>query len=688
MSTVDRPPSESDMAYWKTQFGINNNKIDPNEIADFKSAASGEISRRQASTSGKDYTLNTDANRETLYQSILNRSGEQAGMDFWKKSFGDYIDPTELAGFKTEAAKEIAKRPVVVNPVVQNPAVVTDLTTAGTQYIAPGVGGATGASQIGGGTTINPNGTITTSPRIPGIRVGGFSGMTDVQRTYTDSGGSPGYTSYVPADITAFNQKYKNTGYQKEMYDYLMGKGDKPTKMKNADGTFREIARPYKEAVLGVPGSTNKRLTWDKEKGEYFRNPDYVRTARAPILDAAGKQKRDADGNYLYNTTTYKSINQAKAGIADNKLTKDSGSALLDWATQNNIDEQTVADALGIPLQDITSKFAKVKSDATAKVKKGGLLSLARGGMAYDNGGSVKPDFTNSKGEVFLWDWENGEYRPKEMTKDGKSYTWDKISNRYKPAGVGIAGLLDMSGGSNAGDARGPGTESGPGGGYGIPGATMVGGISGPTTGLASGANTLAAFLGNLGLTTISDHLAKNIDPNFSHEGRLGRGSSADQADRDYGKSSFGKSGSADQDTGAAAAASDAPPGGGDIAEGDRGDIGSGSGYMASGGMAGYAQGGLGSLGGYSDGGRLLRGPGDGVSDSIPASIGNRQPARLADGEFVVPARIVSELGNGSTEAGARALYKMMARIQANRRKTTGRTRVAVDSKSHKYLPA
>ena len=109
----------------------------------------------------------------------------------------------------------------------------------------------------------------------------------------------------------------------------------------------------------------------------------------------------------------------------------------------------------------------------------------------------------------------------------------------------------------------------------------------------------------------------------------------------------------------------------------------------ANGGMVGhYAQGGLGSLGGYSDGGRLLRGPGDGVSDSIPATVGDRQPARLADGEFVVPARIVSELGNGSTEAGARALYKMMDRIQANRRKTTGKNSVAVNSKSHKYLPA
>jgi hypothetical protein len=113
-------------------------------------------------------------------------------------------------------------------------------------------------------------------------------------------------------------------------------------------------------------------------------------------------------------------------------------------------------------------------------------------------------------------------------------------------------------------------------------------------------------------------------------------------------------------------------------------------GDLASGGMAGYAiGGGLGSLGSYSDGGRLLRGPGDGVSDSIPATIGrNRQPARLADGEFVIPARIVSELGNGSTDAGAKKLYAMMDRVQRARRKTTGKNKVAANSRSDKYLPA
>jgi len=111
---------------------------------------------------------------------------------------------------------------------------------------------------------------------------------------------------------------------------------------------------------------------------------------------------------------------------------------------------------------------------------------------------------------------------------------------------------------------------------------------------------------------------------------------------------------------------------------------------MARGGLTQrYALGGLGSLGGYSDGGRLLKGPGDGVSDSIPATIGNKkQPARLADGEFVVPARIVSELGNGSTEAGARKLYAMMDRIQKARGKTVGKGKVAANSRSEKHLPA
>jgi len=122
---------------------------------------------------------------------------------------------------------------------------------------------------------------------------------------------------------------------------------------------------------------------------------------------------------------------------------------------------------------------------------------------------------------------------------------------------------------------------------------------------------------------------------------------------------------------------------------GDAYDV-TGKQIAAGGGMMGYAiGGGMGTLGSYSDGGRLLKGPGDGVSDSIPATIGRKQqPARLADGEFVIPARIVSELGNGSTDAGAKKLYAMMDRVQKARGKTTGKNKVAANSRADKYLPA
>ena len=109
--------------------------------------------------------------------------------------------------------------------------------------------------------------------------------------------------------------------------------------------------------------------------------------------------------------------------------------------------------------------------------------------------------------------------------------------------------------------------------------------------------------------------------------------------------------------------------------------------YAQGGGITALAQGGMYNLGSYSDGGRLLRGPGDGVSDSIPATIGQKQPARLADGEFVVPARIVSEIGNGSTEAGARKLYAMMDRVQNARKATVGKGKVAKNTRADKYLP-
>ena len=101
--------------------------------------------------------------------------------------------------------------------------------------------------------------------------------------------------------------------------------------------------------------------------------------------------------------------------------------------------------------------------------------------------------------------------------------------------------------------------------------------------------------------------------------------------------------------------------------------------------QAQYAGGGIASLGSYSDGGRMLKGPGDGMSDSIPARIGAKQEARLADGEFVVPADVVSHLGNGSTDAGAKRLYSMMDKVRQAR---TGRKAQGRQIKPNKYMPA
>jgi hypothetical protein len=92
------------------------------------------------------------------------------------------------------------------------------------------------------------------------------------------------------------------------------------------------------------------------------------------------------------------------------------------------------------------------------------------------------------------------------------------------------------------------------------------------------------------------------------------------------------------------------------------------------------------SLGGYAAGGnpRLLKGPGDGMSDNIPATIAGKQPARLADGEFVIPADVVSHLGNGSTEAGAKVLHAMMTKVRKER---TGNPKQGKQINPRKFVP-
>jgi hypothetical protein len=391
----------------------------------------------------------------------------------------------------------------------------TDLFTAPATSLPVGVGGNTGPSQIGGGATVNANGTITTSPRIPGIPVGGFTGMQNLRDTYTKGGGSLGYTSPVPDSLEDFNKTYgtgRLSGDSLAAYEYLTGKKGAKYPTKSGVG---QISEDYATAVLGYPARGNLPYIYNKATGKMDVNPDYV----APGRDAAG------------NVTYSMSLNDIKSSLKDKPL---AGQELYDWAKSNNLSAQQIADATGRSLSSVYSDFragSKAAADKATDVAKGGDTI-----QVTDSSGYNTETVTATK-------QADGTY----LGSNGKKYD---ASGKSIMAGGGIAGY-------------------------------------------------------------------------------------------------------------------------------------------AAGGMPSYALGGLGTLGGYSDGGRLLKGPGDGVSDSIPATIGRKQqPARLADGEFVVPARIVSELGNGSTDAGAKKLYAMLDRVQRARGKTTGKNKVAANSRADKYLPA
>jgi hypothetical protein len=394
------------------------------------------------------------------------------------------------------------------------------IQTTSPKGLAAAISGSTGAGQIGGGTVVNPNGTITTSPRIPGMPVGGFSGMQQVRDAYTEGGGNLGYIPDTPKTIEEFNTRYnKLSGGSKQAYDYLMGETPYSPTPWTPTG---EVMKPYSEAVLGMPiPSSSKRYLFDPETKKYTENPDYT-----PVSYTSGGKK-------VYGL----SANAIKANLPDMPT-----SDYEKWMLDNNVTHAQIAKALDITLAEAKERYPLTEAAEEALAKIGTEESVGSDG---DGAGA-----------------------------DGGS----------------------------SGSGTGPGDAGAATDGAGDAGASATGG------GSAAGA------------------------------------------------------------------------------DGD----GTGPGDLATGGLLALARGGVSrfNLGDYSDGGRLLRGPGDGVSDSIPATIGKKRPARLADGEFVIPARIVSELGNGSTEAGARKLYAMMDRVQKARRNTTGKNKVAKDTRAAKYLPA
>jgi hypothetical protein len=424
----------------------------------------------------------------------------------------------------------------------------------------------------------------------------------------------------------------KMTGDSQAAYNFLMGKGAYPTK-----SGVGEIMRPYAEATLGIPANTNKKYIFDQATGKYNLNPDYV----AEYKDPAGGT------NYLMSQKEIFDYFKKNAG-QDDAIT-------YAWALANNLTPKEIFEATGVPISQIAPKWRAAAAGEAAKIvrKEDGTIDkeatakLAEDKAAADKAAADKAaaDKVTAENNAIKTNWDEAAYlaaNPDVAAElsTGKSASGQPIKFKSGYEHFTMFGQTE---------GRKPTAKAG---------STTA--TTGGNTVATTGGNTVATTGGgNTAVTTSSSELTNpakipTSDPGPRNEWVW------DYASKKWYASQVEQA------------------------------AGGGLQGLAMGGMPMYSVGGgLGSLGSYSDGGRLLRGPGDGVSDSIPATIGRKQqPARLADGEFVVPARIVSELGNGSTDAGAKKLYAMMDRVQRARGKTTGKNKVAANSRADKYLPA
>jgi hypothetical protein len=468
----------------------------------------------------------------------------------------------------------------------------TSIATADKTALPVGVSGA-------GVTTINPNGTVSTSPDLS-------LQMKDVRDTYTKGGGDLGYTSptYTPAE---FKTKYvdKLTGGSADAYNYLTGK----TKYSPIPSTpTGEVMKPYSESVLGVPMSSAKKMyIFDPGTKTYKVNPDYA----IPTYDSKGN----------------KSYNLTNADVKTFVNTNPTSDAFRTWVTTNNLSPEQVAIASNRPINEISRLFTDAK-----------VLTVGDGKITTT---------TTDKPIPFADLYQSVLNRDGDAT--GLAYWKERFGDTVDADELAIFKAAARASGELKDDT-----------------ATTA------TTATTTGTGAKTATVGGISY----DLKNRNLQPAGDNNGDWTWSDSAQEWIQ-MGRYAVGGLAAL---TMARGGTTHMP-----FFSKSTGKFTSRGPQVYGGGMA---AGGQFDLGSYSDGGRLLRGPGDGVSDSIPATIGNKRPARLADGEFVVPARIVSELGNGSTEAGARKLYAMMDRVQAARKGSIGKGKVANNSRADKYLPA
>jgi hypothetical protein len=359
-------------------------------VADAQNAALAELARTGVSVAdvkaatGKDFGSLFTAKPLTCGPGFELNAAGTACVPVVKKVVT--TDTTTKSGYHVDDAGVLVPNTSATQNTTTNVATPTSIATADKTALPVGVSGA-------GITTINPNGTITTRPNIPGIPEGGFTGMQSLRDAYTKGGGSLGYIPYAPKTMDEFNTKYgsKLTGGSKQAYDYLTGKTPYSPTPYTPTG---EVMKPYAESVLGIPSNPSKKMyLFDPATKQYKINPDYA----IPTYDKDGKK--------TYNVTN--------RDVAAQMATKPSASDFYTWAKTNNLSVEQIAAATGMPITDVQKLFSGgAPEDASAGgasgkastedmsyqvAKKGGLmatgglaaLTMAGGGMSgqFDLGG-------------------------------------------------------------------------------------------------------------------------------------------------------------------------------------------------------------------------------------------------------------------------------------------------------------
>jgi hypothetical protein len=470
-----------------------------------------------------------------------------------------------------------------------------------------------------------------------------------------------------------------------EFYQQYMQQGQTPTNLQySARGypdtapatpkTPYETVKPTPADIIGVDGET---YSWDAASGKYVTKP---KEAKIPTSDTGNAFDRSSNGSGDPTGAKQAEINarfdamspQEKADHAETNAAINNGLSNVAKAIVALTPLSTIANVVNMNKNiDKNAEALAPLSLMASKAKEGLQLALSPLAMLHNK---LNP----RKGEP-------APVENKDTLSEAAQAEADGMANGFTKAIVTVGGEGEGDGSPSVSVAPsvtsvndGSGTV---GSGMGYTSSSGPGGFSAPSGPSGEG-------IGSPGSVGIGMGFTPSTGPGgFSAPGPGGEGSPGTVGGGMGSTPSGGPGGFGGYGGGFGGNA------------GSSGSVGSGMGSTPStgpggfgGGTGGMATGGLSdahyNLGGYSDGGRLLRGPGDGVSDSIPATIGHKQPARLADGEFVVPARIVSEIGNGSTEAGARKLYAMMDRIQKARAQTVGKGRVAKNTRAEKYLPA